>query len=233
MGAQTPQGHGAEVSKNQQKALEALCQTYWYPLYGYARRRGYGQQDAEDLTQGFFEFWLTKGCVDRATPQRGKFRAFLITSFKNYLHNDWEKSQARKRGGGSEILSLDLAKAELRFQFAAVPDDLQRGYDHDWATTVFAAALERLRNDYEASVRKQRVFDLLSPGLWSHGAPASGYAAMAKDLEMSEAAVKMAVSRMRQRFRALLREEVAQTLSDPSDLDAEIRYLAEVLSRHA
>ncbi len=211
-------------------ALATLCQTYWFPLYGYVRRKGYGKQDAEDLTQGFFCYWLEKRHFDRAKREQGKFRAFLITAFKHFIHTEWEKATAQKRGGDREILSLDLHSAETRFQSALLTENPNTGFDHDWATTLFSAALDKLEQEHSRSPKKFALFEHLRGYLWVDDAMDRTYAETAKTLDMTEAAVKMSVSRLRGRFRQLLREEVAHTLSDPEDIEDEFRYLLEVLN---
>ena len=227
------QAHGSESSQESRAALEALCQTYWYPLYGYARRRGQAKEDAEDLTQSFFHSWLEKGHYLRADQSRGKFRAFLITAFKNFLINEWKRGAAEKRGGDREILSLDMEGAERQLQATAIEEDPDFAYDRDWATTVFSKSFAELQAEYKRSASKCRLFDEISPWLWPDKAMDRTHAESSRVLDMSEAAVKMAVSRMRDRFRQILREQIAHTVPDAAELDAEYRYLVEILNRQS
>ncbi len=211
-----------------QKALAELCQTYWYPLYVYVRRRGYGSHDAEDLTQGFFARLLKLNSLAGVAPDRGKFRAFLLASIKNYLHSEWDRASAQKRDI-RQTFSLDLDAAETRYHELPsenIPPELV--FDRQWALALLDRVIQRLRQEYELSGRAA-VFhelrhaitlgkDLVSAGDW------------AALLGMSEEAARVAAHRLRKRYRQMLREEIAQTVADESEIDAEMDYLRRVIT---
>lgn len=205
-------------------ALEALCETYWYPLYAYIRRRGCDPETARDLAQGFFSSLLERRSIRIADPDRGRFRSFLLTSLKNYMTNERERERAQKRGGGQEPLSLELDAAEGRYR-REPPDDRtpDRFFARRWALVLLDRTLDRLRDEMGRSGGPER-FERLSSFLTGDdgGTP---YKQVAARLEMSESAVKVAVHRMRKRYGQLLREEVAATVDDPARVDEEIRYL--------
>jgi RNA polymerase sigma-70 factor (ECF subfamily) len=211
----TPQSDGA---------LEELCRTYWFPLYAYVRRRGHNKQDAEDLTQAFFARFLEKNYLSGLSSERGRFRAFLLASLKHFLANEWDKSQAQKRGGGAAHLSLDWQTADTKFQVAATdgpgPD---QAFDREWALALLAKVIERLQSECAAD-GKAKLFEQLKMFLMA-GKGESAQSDVAKALGMEEGAVRVAVHRLRKRYRALLRDEIAQTLSDPAQVDAEMRAL--------
>lgn len=210
------------------RALSELCQTYWFPVYAYLRRKGYREQEAEDLAQGFFARLLEKKSYATVDPARGRFRAFLITALKNYLHNARDKEQAQKRGGGVQPIALDAGTGEDRLALVdtrAVQPELL--FDREWAQSVVQTTLERLRREYDADGRSV-LFEHLQNGLAGRGEPLS-QAALAGQLGMSEGAVKSALQRLRKRYRWLLREEISQTTSTPGDVDDEIRYLLDCL----
>jgi RNA polymerase sigma factor (sigma-70 family) len=207
-----------------QGALARLCETYWYPLYAYVRRRGYGPEDAQDLTQGFFAQLLSHGWVADADRQRGRFRTFLLTALSRYLANEWDRRQTQKRGGGAPVLPLDTAVAEGRYQAEgaeAMPPD--RLYDRQWAMTLLERALSRLRLEHEQA-GKAAEFAVLSPMLTAERGEIP-YAEVAKQLGVPEAGARQTVHRLRKRFRELFREEIAQTLDGPAEVEEEIRYL--------
>ncbi len=206
------------------KALAELCQAYWYPLYVYLRRRGYPRDEAEDLVQGFFTQLLDKAYIKTADRNRGRFRSFLLASLKNFSANEWDRKTAQKRGGGVTTLSLDFEAAEGRYHIEP-PDERtpEQVYDRGWAVTQLEQVLERLRDEAVASGNADR-FEALKGFLTGHDQDVR-YKEIAENLAMSEGAVKVAVHRLRQRFGQVLRDEVARTLNDPSDVDAEIRHL--------
>ncbi len=210
-------------------ALEELCRTYWYPLYAYVRRHGHSREDAEDLTQGFFARLLEKNYLEGLSSDKGKFRAFLLVALKRFLANEWDRANRQKRGGGAPTLSLDWQDADLRYQFIPAdhlsPDKL---YDRAWALTVLERVIIRLRDENGAE-GKSRLYEKLKPFLML-GKSDIPYAQAAAALEMSEGAVRVAVHRLRRRYRELLREEIAQTLSDPSQAEAELQALLSALS---
>ena len=213
-------------------AMNTLCRTYWYPIYAFIRRRGKGPEDAADLTQEFFarlndKEWL----LNRADRQKGKFRSFLLHAADKFLANEWDRQQAIKRGGGQPPLSLDAEQAEGRFVHEpAATSTPEAIYDRDWAIAVLEKAQNNLRDKVYSRSHQQRVFDELKQFLSGDPLPSqnqgeSAYATVAKNLGMTEGAVKTAVSRMRERYRDCLRETVAQTVESPAEVDEEIRYL--------
>lgn len=212
-----------------QEALAKLCQTYWYPLYAYVRRRGYSAPDAQDLTQEFFTKLLERRSLARATPELGKFRSYLLTAMKYFLASEWKHSRAQKRGGGSPLLSLDWAAAEQRFDLEpathASPDKL---FEHQWAVAILAGALKRLEQQYQ-SAGKAHLFNDLKHSL-SGTRESQPYAELALRMRLSEGALKVIVHRMRRHYRGLIRDEIANTVNDPREVDAEMRHLFNVLT---
>jgi len=210
-------------------ALEELCRTYWYPLYVYVRRHAATREDAEDLTQAFFARFLEKNYLEGLSSDKGKFRAFLLASLKHFLANEWDRANRQKRGGGVANLSLDLQDADTRYQIQPAdnlsPDKL---YDRAWAVTLLGRVISRLRAECEAE-GKAKVFDALKPFLTA-GKGAISYAQAAAAAGMSEGAVRVAVHRLRQRYRQLLRDEISQTLADPAQADEEMRALFEAFA---
>ncbi len=211
----TPQSDGA---------LEELCRTYWFPLYAYVRRRGHGKEDAEDLTQEFFARFLGKNFLGTVASEKGKFRAFLLASLKHFLANEWDKSQAQKRGGGAAPLSLDWQTADTQFQVAAANEPSpDQAFDREWALALLAKVIGRLQKECAAE-GKNKLFDQLKIFLTT-GKGAVSHAAAAKNLGMDETAVRVAVHRLRKRYRTLLREEISQTLADELQVAEEMRAL--------
>jgi len=205
-------------------ALEELCRTYWFPLYAYVRRRGHAKADAEDLVQAFFARFLAKNYLAGLSEERGRFRAFLLAALKNFLINDWKKSQRLKRGGGETALSLDWETAGTKFQVAATNEPSpDRAFDREWALALLGKVIERLQAECAAE-GKAKLFDQLKIFL-AAGKGEAAHAEVAKALGMEEGAVRVAVHRLRKRYRALLREEIAQTLSDPAMVEEEMRVL--------
>ncbi|HWQ91563.1 MAG TPA: sigma factor-like helix-turn-helix DNA-binding protein [Clostridia bacterium] len=211
------------------RALESLCQIYWYPLYAYVRRQGYSKEDAEDLTQGFFARFLARNYLEDVRSDKGRFRAFLLASLKHYLANEFHRSHRLKRGGGLAPLSLDWRDAEARYGVepadAASPDKL---YDRAWALLLLERVIAALGEE-SASQGKTALFAALKPFLMvdQDGVP---YSQIATQLQLNEGAVRVAVHRLRRRYRALLRKEIAQTLSDPSQVEAELGALFSAFS---
>jgi RNA polymerase sigma-70 factor (ECF subfamily) len=211
----TPQSDGA---------LEELCRTYWFPLYAYVRRRGYSKEDAEDLTQAFFARFLARNYLAGLSAERGRFRAFLLASLKHFLINDWKKSQCQKRGGGEALLSLDWQTADTKFQVAATAEPSpDKAFDREWALALLAKVIERLQKKCEAD-GKAKLFAQLKMFLTA-GKDGTAQAEVAKALGMEEGAVRVAIHRLRKRYRQLLRDEIAQTLADAADVDEEMRAL--------
>lgn len=210
------------------RALSELCQTYWFPVYVYLRRKGYDNANAEDLTQGFFAHLLEKKRYAHANPERGRFRAFLMTALKHFVLNAYQREQALKRGGGARLVELDAGKGEARY--ALVSDkalDPSCVFDREWAETVVRTTLERLHAEY-AETGREPLFNHLRHCIVSPGQQGS-QAELAHALGTTEAAVKAALQRLRKRFRWLLRHEIAQTTATPDDVDDEIRYLLDCL----
>ena len=206
------------------QALASLCQAYWYPLYAFARRQGCSPHDAEDLTQSFFLHLLEKNTLAAADRARGRFRTFLLAAMKHILINEWHRGQAQKRGGAQIVLSLDADTAETRY--AAEPADgasPENLYDRNWAWTLLDRVLARLRADDEAA-GKGALFDRLKPALMGERIKPS-LADVAAEFNTTETALRMAVHRLRRRFRKLLREEIAPTVANPEEIDDEIRHL--------
>ncbi|MGD8328088.1 MAG: sigma-70 family RNA polymerase sigma factor [Acidobacteriota bacterium] len=211
-------------------ALAELCQGYWYPLYVYLRRRGYSQEEAEDLVQGFFAQLLEKNYIKAADKERGRFRSFLLASLKNYAANEWDRRTAVKRGGTTATLSLDFEDAEGRYVIEPADERTpEQEFDRGWAMAQLHRVLERMRSEAGPGEATER-FELLQGFLTGEGEDMP-YKEVAERLGMSEGAVKVAVHRLRQRFGAVLRDEVARTLADPDDVDDEIRHLFAAFER--
>ena len=213
---------------NSEDALESLCRIYWPPVYSYARHRGYSTEHAEDLTQGFFAKLLEKHYLDRADRERGKFRTFLLSSFKNYMANEWDRSQTEKRGGGQWFVSLDFTDAERWAKIEPADKSTpETVFVQRWARTLVGQVLDRL---YDEAIRdgNTKRFDCLK-GFLAGSDQGVAYRVLAKELEMTESAVKVAVHRLRKRFGRLLREEVEGTVEDREAVGDEIRYLLEAL----
>lgn len=215
---------GKRSTPEAQAALEQLCQTYWFPLYAYVRRRGHAKADAEDLTQAFFAKLLEKNFFSGVNSEKGKFRAFLLASLKHFLANEWDKARAQKRGGGETHLSLDWQTADTKFQVAAQNEPSpDKAFDREWALALLARVIERLQQECAAE-GKGKLFEQLKVFLMA-GKSESAQAEVAKSLGMEEGAVRVAVHRLRKRYRQLLRDEIANTLSDAALVDEEMRAL--------
>jgi RNA polymerase sigma-70 factor (ECF subfamily) len=217
------------VSPDAGAALETLCQAYWYPLYAFARRLGHAPPDAQDLTQEFFARLLEKRWLDSADRAKGRFRAFLVTAFKRFLANEWDHARRQKRGGHVAHFSLDTALAESRY-VAEPPAELpaDRLYERRWALTLLERTLARLRSEFEAA-RRVAEFEPLK-GFLTADRAALPYSEVARSLGVSEGAARVAVHRLRRRFREVFREEVAHTVAAAEDVDEELRYLMAALA---
>ena len=215
---------GRKSAPQAAQAMEELCRAYWYPLYAYVRRQGHSREDAEDLVQGFFARFLAKNYLEGLSSERGKFRAFLLASLKNYMANEWDRTHRQKRGGGATVLSLDWQGADTRYQIDP-PDRLSpdKLFDRTWALTLLEQVVSRLRDECVADGRG-RLFEQLKPFLMS-GSSAIPYAQAAEALGLAEGATRVAVHRLRRRYRELLREEIAQTLLDPAQVADEMQAL--------
>lgn len=220
---------GGPTSEGSAAALEQLCRTYWYPLYSFARRNGVPTHDAEDLTQSFFAFLLEKDAIARADRERGRFRSFLLASFKNFQVNAWSRNSAARRGGGRVIVSFDELQAENRFQQEPQSDlSAECLYDKEWATSLLDRVMADLRAEY-AALSKAPLFDLLRGIVWG-GKQEGGCEAVARKAGLTEGALRVAVHRMRNRLKECLRQEVAQTVATAGEVDDELRHLLAVLS---
>ena len=220
-GSDTTRAHGA---------LEKLCRAYWFPLYAYARRRGHSVENAQDLTQEFFARVLEHQWLARADQAKGRFRTFLLTAMERFLANEWDKVRALKRGGGQRNIPIQLDSAETRY--GVEPADTQtpeQAFEYRWALALLDEVVGQLEAEFHARDQAD-VFAALKPCLVGDRA-AQPYAELAAKLGMEEGAVKVAVHRLRQRYRELLRAEIANTVDSPGEVDAEMRHLFNVLTR--
>ena len=209
-------------------ALSDLCGTYWYPIYAFARRTGRHPEEAQDLTQEFFARLLERDTLRHVDPQKGRFRSFLLASFKNFAADEARKARADKRGGGQTPVSFDIETAEgLYHREPSHEQTPEKIYERRWALTVLERAVDRLRKEQQRK-RKERSFEVLKVFLPGGGEPVP-YADAARALDMNEVSVKVAIHRFRKRFRALLLEEIAQTVETQEEIDAEVRYLMAAL----
>jgi RNA polymerase sigma-70 factor (ECF subfamily) len=224
---------GCGRSSEANRALAALCENYWFPLYAFVRRAGRSPEDAQDLTQEFFVGLLTKNFLAVADPQRGRFRSFLLGAMKHFLANKHRRRAAEKRGGLRTVLSLDFIAGESCYRRIEPADRLtpERLYENRWAMTLLDLVLDRLREEFCAA-DKLRLFDALKQFLVGSSDAADrarSYLHVAKELDMSEGAVKTAVHRLRRRYRKLLEEEIVKTLDDPGSLEDELGNLLAAL----
>jgi RNA polymerase sigma factor (sigma-70 family) len=210
-------------------ALEQLCRTYWYPLYAYVRRRGYAHEDAQDLTQGFLAQLLERDSFAHVDRSKGRFRSFLLAAVNHFMADERERAAAQKRGGGRSNLSFDAVRAEQRYREQAVeersPDKL---FEHQWALALLDRVFVRLEQEFREE-GKAEAFDQLR-GFIVAGTSDVTYAQVAQKLGMTAEAVKKAVQRMRRRYQRLFREEIAQTVEDPAEVEDELRHLCQVIA---
>jgi RNA polymerase sigma-70 factor (ECF subfamily) len=215
---------GERASPDSRRALESLCEAYWYPLYAYVRRRVSDINEAQDLTQAFFAELLEKNYVGSATPERGRFRAYLLTALKHFLSKQWDKARAQKRGGGRAPIPLDFKDADSRYHIEPCGGlTAEQLYDRQWALTLLGQIMERLENEFAERGNAKQLQHLSGFIIGEHSG--TTYCDVAAKLNITEAAAKMAAHRMRRRYRHLLREEIAQTVDGPDDVDDEIRNL--------
>ena len=210
-------------------ALEKLCRSYWPPIYAFVRRQGHGPHDAQDLTQEFFARLLEKNTVAQADRSKGRFRSFLLASLKHFLANEWDKARAQKRGGGQIMIPIDVATAETSCGFE--PADhvtADKIFERRWALTLLDQVLRRLRQEHVRDGR-EKLFEQLKPAL-TESSRSVPYAEIAARLGTSEGAVKVAVHRLRQRYRELLRAEIGETVASAGEIDDEIRSLFAALA---
>jgi RNA polymerase sigma-70 factor (ECF subfamily) len=221
---------GDPASPHAAAALETLCRAYWYPLYAFVRRRGHAPPEAQDLTQGFFACLLEYNWVAHADRHKGRFRSFLLLAMKRFLAKEWAKARTLKRGGRARIVPLELDTAETRYAHepadTCAPDLV---FEKQWALVLLQSVLDHLRADY-AQQGKDALFRALEPCLVGSRAT-QPYAALAAGLGMTEGAVKMAVIRLRERYRECLKAEIAHTVASPGEVDEELRHLFRVLAR--
>lgn len=220
---------GQQVSPESAAALERLCRAYWLPICAFARRKGWTDEDAKDLTQQFFVRLLERNDFNGLDPSRGKFRTFLLAAFTHFLANEYDRANALKRGGGRTFISLDQFPPEKLDGFAAAAVAPEILYDARWARAILQTALRRLKEEM-AAADKQQQFEGLKQFLTESGG-ADKYTAAAENLGVEVSSMPVLVHRLRQRYRELVRDEVAQTVSSPTELDEEMRHLFAVLNR--
>src|ERR1700691_2686521 len=213
--------------KNARSALVSLCENYWYPLYAYLRRRGYSADQAQDLTQEFFVRVLEGRYLDRADPEKGRFRSFILTSLKFFVADEEDRDRARKRGGGV-LVPLEFPSGEERYQREPAHDETpERIFEQRWALSVLDRVVERLRSEFVQHGHPEH-FERLKVFLL--GKSDTAYSALAREMNTSEGALKVAIHRLRKRYRDLFRQEIADTVADPAEVESELRYLAAVLT---
>jgi RNA polymerase sigma-70 factor (ECF subfamily) len=215
---------GKGASAQARAALAALCQTYWYPFYAYVRRQGHQPDDAQDLTQAFFARLLEKHYLQSADPERGRFRSFLLTAFQRFLSKERDRERTQRRGGGRKRLPLDFEAGERRYSLEPAHEvTAERIYEQRWALTLLDRVFARLREEFDRA-GKPKDFTCLKVYLTGEAGTPS-YQEAAAELGRTEGAVKVAVHRLRRRYRDLVREEIAQTVAGPEDVDEELRHL--------
>jgi RNA polymerase sigma-70 factor (ECF subfamily) len=214
--------------KEARSALDSLCENYWYPLYACLRRRGFPADQAQDLTQEFFTRVLEGRYLDRADPEKGRFRSFLLTSLKFFVADEQHRQRARKRGGGQPV-AFEFSSGEERYRREPAHDETpERIFERRWALSVLDRVVERLRNEFVQHGRPEHFERLKVFLLGQSDAP---YAALAREVNTSEGALKVAIHGLRKRYRELFRQEIADTVADPAEVESELRYLAAVLTR--
>jgi RNA polymerase sigma factor (sigma-70 family) len=217
---------GDALREDCRDALARLCERYWYPVYAYVRRRGYAAQEAQDLTQDFFVRILEGRYLDRADANRGRFRSFLLNSCKYFLSDQSDRARAQKRGGGA-ILQFEVASGEEKYQFEQLDNETpERVFERRWALMLLDRAVSRLREEFlqhrsPGDFEKLKVFLL--------GQAEVPYAVLAREMGVTEGALKVTVHRLRKRYRTLFLQEIAQTVATPTDVDSEIRFLLSIL----
>jgi RNA polymerase sigma factor (sigma-70 family) len=218
---------GDPARKESRAALTSLCENYWYPLYAYARRRGHSSDEAQDLTQEFFLRILEGRYLDRVDREKGRFRSFLLTSLKFFLADEGDRRGAQKRGGAG-LLPFELSSGEERYQREPVHTETpERIFERRWAHSLLDKVMARLRDELEQHGRLEHFNKLKVFLIGQSEAP---YAALARDMDMSEGAIKVAIHRLRKRYRDLFRLEIAETVANPAEVESELRYLVAALS---
>jgi len=219
---------GDPHEKEARSALVSLCENYWYPLYAYLRRRGHPADQAQDLTQGFFIRMLEGRYLDRADPEKGRFRSFLLSSLKFFVADEEDRDRAHKRGGGA-LVPLEFSSGEERYRREPAHDETpERIFERRWALSVLDRVVEKLRNEFVQHGQPEHFERLKVFLLGQSDAP---YAALAREMNTSEGALKVAIHRLRKRYRELFRQEIADTVADPAEVESELRYLVVVLTR--
>jgi RNA polymerase sigma factor (sigma-70 family) len=218
---------GDPQRKDARSALASLCENYWYPLYAYLRRRGYPADQAQDLTQEFFMRVLEGRYLDRADPEKGRFRSFILTSLRFFVADQEDRERAHKRGG--TVMPLEFSSGEERYQREPAHDQTpERIFERRWALSVLDRVVERLRAEFVQHGRPEHFERLKVFLLGQSDAP---YSKLAREMNTSEGALKVAIHRLRKRYRELFRQEIADTVADPAEVESELRYLAAVLTR--
>ncbi len=221
---------GRPESTDYRQAMETLCESYWFPLYAYLRRCGYDNNSAEEYTQAFFARLLEKKGLRSANPKQGKFRSFLLAALKHFLSNERARARAKKRGGDRRILSLDFESAESRYALEPADEvSPEKLFERSWALTVLRRTMVRLQNEAKTA-RKRKLFDVLK-GYLTMDKDVVPYNEAACKLGMTDGAVKVAVHRLRKHYRKLLRDEIAQTVTNAEEVNEEIRDLFEALCK--
>jgi RNA polymerase sigma-70 factor (ECF subfamily) len=209
--------------------LEKLCRAYWPPIYAFVRRQGHGPHDAQDLTQEFFARLLEKNYLADVNRAKGRFRSFLLASLKHFLANEWDKARAQKRGGGKILIPIDAATADTSCGFEPADDSTpEKIFERRWALTLLEQVLRRLREEHVRD-GKEKLFDQLKPTL-TEASREVRYAEIAECIGASEGAVKVAVHRLRKRYREVLRAEIAATVASPGEVEDELRNLFAALA---
>lgn len=207
-------------------ALGSLCERYWYPLYAYLRRRGYPADQAQDLTQEFFVRVLEGRYLDRADPGKGRFRSFMLSSLKFFVADEEDRQRARKRGGGM-LVPLEFSSGEERYQGEPAHDETpERIFERGWALAVLDRVVQRLRGEFVQHGESEH-FERLKVVLL--GRPGAPYAAVAREMNTPEGALRVSIHRLRKRYRELFRQEIADTVADSAEVESELRHLAAVL----
>jgi RNA polymerase sigma-70 factor (ECF subfamily) len=218
---------GNPERKEARSALVSLCERYWYPLYAFLRRCGHPADQAQDLTQEFFIRVLEGRYLDRADPAKGRFRAFILTSLKFFVADEEDRQRAHKRGGGV-VVPLEFSSGEERYQREPAHDETpERIFERRWALSVLDRVMERLKSEFVLHGRPEHFERLKVFLLGQSDAP---YAALAREMNISEGALKVAIHRLRKRYRELFRQEIADTVADPAEVESELRFLATVLT---
>jgi RNA polymerase sigma-70 factor (ECF subfamily) len=221
-------GEGSSTAAT--SALEKLCKDYWRPLYCYARKRGQSPHDAEDLTQEFFSVLVADNYLHRAEREKGRFRSYILTAFRNFLSDQFDRSKAAKRGGKASFVSLNAEEAEgLLEQEASLQMSPEQTFENQWILAILERALNRLRGEYEESGRTG-LFVQIKPFL-TENAPSGGYTNLAAALSVSPNSVAVAVHRMRQRYREIVRLEIAATVTSVDELEEEMKALLSAAQR--